>query len=187
MSHLDAEKWNQRYLTTKHSLSQPREFLLAHLDKLPKQGWGLDAAMGLGHNANLLSERGLKMVGLDISRVALSRVRERYPKIHCLHCDLPNIRFAPSSFDVLLNFWFFHGELLPVYQRLIKTGGFFMFESRVSDGTGDDLDWNPDYLVKPGELLTAFAGWDVLCYDEGVQTLVRGKTKQAVRFLAQKQ
>ena len=51
-----ADKWDRRYQKSGHNLSKPREFLLTVQDLLPKEGWGLDIAMGMGHNAAVLSK-----------------------------------------------------------------------------------------------------------------------------------
>jgi len=49
MSRFLAAEWDERYLTSGHNLANPRTFLMEVLSPLPKEGWGLDVAMGEGH------------------------------------------------------------------------------------------------------------------------------------------
>ena len=60
MSRYQAQEWDERYQSSGHNLANPRAFLVEVLPKLPREGWGLDVAMGEGHNANLLAEHGLQ-------------------------------------------------------------------------------------------------------------------------------
>ncbi len=45
---------------------------------------------------------------------------------------------------------------------------------------------NPNYFLKPGELLKVFGDWEILIYDESTASRVKGEHKQTVRLLAQK-
>ncbi|MAT42889.1 MAG: hypothetical protein CL609_11145 [Anaerolineaceae bacterium] len=186
MTKSDAEKWNQRYQSAGHNLSKPRPFLAEQIGRLPKNGLGLDVAMGLGHNADLLSRHGLTMIGVDISERALYKVRYAYPAVQPVLCDLPEINFAPVSFDVILNFWFLERDLFPAYHKWLKPGGFLFFETMRQNQEEQTSQINPGYFLKPGELLQVFGDWNILIYDENVEARVRGEDKLAVQLLVQK-
>lgn len=180
------DKWDQRYQKGGHNLSQPREFLRILQDSLPTQGWGLDVAMGLGHNAALLSSRGLKVIGVDFSKVALRSVRSEYPLIDAILVDLPALHLKKESMDVVLNFWFLERRLFPFYWRVLKPGGLLIFETMRLDLSNPQDDVNPAYLLQPGELLQVFADWDFLIYDENVMVTAQHTDRTAVRFAARK-
>lgn len=186
MTKSDAEKWNQRYQSAGHNLSKPRPFLEEHIGRLPNAGLGLDVAMGLGHNANLLTQHGLDVIGLDISNVALRKVHRAYPWIQSVLCDLPEIHFTPAAFDVILNFWFLERDLLTAYRNWLKPGGFLFFEIMLHAQEKQPSQINPAYFLKQGELLQFFGDWDVLIYDEEVEAHARGEDKQAVQLLVQR-
>lgn len=186
MTKYDAEKWDHRYITAGHDLAKPRQFLLDHLHFFPHTGRGLDVAMGLGHNAQILSKRGLKMIGVDISRVALNQAQWNYPFLQLLQCDLPAIRFKRHSFSVILNFWFLDRTVTQYFRDWLKPGGILMFETMIAADENRNQNVNPDYLLAPHELRKTFADWTILVYDEDVNKSVKGKVRQAVRLLAQK-
>ena len=71
MSRYQANEWDERYQSSGRNLGKARTFLVEILSRLPRKGWGLDVAMGEGHNANLLIEHGLQVLGVDFSQVAL--------------------------------------------------------------------------------------------------------------------
>lgn len=181
-----ADKWDRRFQKSGHNLSQPREFLQTVQDLLPTQGWGLDVAMGLGHNAAVLSGRGLKVIGVDFSKVALKSVKSEYPLIHAILVDLPALNLKKESMDVVLNFWFLERRLLPLYRRVLKPGGLLIFETMRFDENNPQDDVNPAYLLQPGELLQVFADWDFLIYDENVPATAQHKARTAVRLAARK-
>jgi 2-polyprenyl-3-methyl-5-hydroxy-6-metoxy-1,4-benzoquinol methylase len=186
MTQSDAERWNERYQTTGHDLSKVRPFLMDHIQRLPPRGRALDVAMGLGHNAGVLTRHGLDVIGVDISTVAIYKVRRVYPLVQPILCDLPMIRFEPAVFDVILNFWFLERDLFSRYQDWLKPGGYLFFETMFRSEEEPTGMINPNYFLKPGELLKVFGDWEILIYDESTASRVKGEQKQAVRFLAQK-
>lgn len=181
-----AEIWNRRYQDTQHGLSAPRSFLMENLSFLPVRGWALDVAMGLGHNAKILSDHGLTVVGVDFSFVALKAAKKSFPQLNLLLVNLPDFHFLSESFDVILNFWFLERHLFPVLKTLMKPGGILFFETMRSDPEINTQDINPDYLLRPGELKEKFSDWTMLLYDESLTTNVRNSPQPVVRMLARK-
>ncbi len=186
MKRYRAAEWDQRYKSSGHNLAKPREFLIEIMQHLPKQGWGLDVAMGEGHNANLLLEHGLDVLGVDFSIVALRKAKKKYPQLHTALVNLPEIHLRPASIDVILNFWFLDRALFPLYQRFLKPGGYVVLETMRYDAQSDQSHLRPEYLLHPAELLQTFSGWEILMYDENVQAMARGKPQLAARILARK-
>jgi SAM-dependent methyltransferase len=181
-----ANKWNQRFLESGHSLSQSRSFLHEVSYLLPSKGWGLDIAMGLGHNAAVLLKKGLNVIGVDFSKVALKSAKNEYPLIHAIMSDLPSINLRSESIDVILNFWFLDRELFPFYKKVLKPGGFLVLETMFFESSSLSGEMNPDYLIRSGELKQSFSDWDFLIYDENVPVIAHRVSKKAVRLLARK-
>ena len=88
---------------------------------LPQHGWGLDVAMGEGHNANLLAELGLQVLGIDFSMVALRKAHRMYPKLNLALVNLPAVKLKPYHFDVIFNFWFFDRSNVSVVSSTSET------------------------------------------------------------------
>lgn len=164
----DAVKWNARYRTNDEpSYQRPREFLVEQAVYLPTSGLALDVAMGLGGNAGFLLERGLRVIGLDVSEVGARRAKSRWPNLLAAVFDLARFNLPQTAFDVLLNFYFLQRDLWPLYRRVIRSGGVLIMETLMIDNLINRPDYNPDYLLQPDELRLAFADWDVIVYREG--------------------
>jgi len=186
VSRFQAEEWNQRYQKTAHHLSQPRTFLEEVVDQCPTSGWALDVASGEGHNANLLAQNGMHVIGVDFSRVALRKAQEKYPLLNLAMVNLPSIHLKDESLHMILNFWFLDRNMFPLYRRWLKPGGLLLFESMLFDPESDQSHLRLEYLVQPGELRKEFSDWEFLVYDENIKAQAKGKTQLAVRLLARK-
>jgi tellurite methyltransferase len=169
MSHKDAERWNTRYLNDERyaTFSRPRPFLVENAQFLPRSGRALDAAMGLGGNAGYLLKRGLHVVGVDISSVAVRQAKARLPGLMAVIADLSHFYIPPRSFDVILNFYFLQRELWPLYQNALRPGGVLFIETLTQEMLRLQPDTDLAYLLTPDELRQAFSDWEILVYREG--------------------
>ena len=186
MNREESEKWDDRYRFSRHNLKKPRAFLEENLHLLPNQGWALDVAMGEGHNSNLLAQKGMHVLGVDFSSVALLNAKNKYPQLNAVKVDLPHISLRPSSLEVILNFWFLDRNLFPFFDRSLKPGGYLVFETMRYDPNKDQSNMQFDYLLQPGELLKSFSGWELIVYDENILAKVKGQEQLAVRMIARK-
>ncbi|QNI07030.1 class I SAM-dependent methyltransferase [Mycobacterium kubicae] len=78
MTQEDRRRWDQRYARSGPPAGavEPPSFLAAHADRVPTAGQALDLACGQGHAAVWLARRGLHVVGLDVSAVAIDQARK---------------------------------------------------------------------------------------------------------------
>ena len=180
----DAQRWDQRYTQDERfrTFTQPRPFLLEQAGWLPKDGLALDIAMGLGGNAAFLMERGLRVVGLDISWVALHRAKERLPGLMAVQADLTRFSLPPAVFDVILNFYYLERSLWLDFGRWLKPGGILIIETLTQEMANIQPRIDPDYLLQPRELIQAFGDLEILAYHEGKQ-VSRGGHVSAVAGL----
>ncbi len=151
----------------KRAFESPRDFLIAQAQHLPARGLALDIAMGLGGNAGFLIERGLRVIGVDISEVGVRRAKARWPSLMGAVLDLGHYHWPPCAFDVILNFYYCQRDLWPQYRSMLKPGGVLIMETLTIETLSARPDYNPDFLLQPGELRHAFSDWDVLVYREG--------------------
>ncbi len=183
----DAERWNRRYREEHYrSFEEPRPFINRHADILPSYGLALDAAMGLGNNASFLLERGLRVIGVDISDVAVRSARQRLPGLMAVIADLSSFYFPPNTFDVLLNSYFLIRSLWPLYKYTLKPGGLLFFEAMTIDTLQTRPDIDANYLLQHGELLEGFRDFEILHYHEGWETGGRGHSRSVASLIARK-
>jgi SAM-dependent methyltransferase len=185
----DAERWNARYSQEGSRYSrflQPRPFLVRCAPYLPEAGFALDAAMGLGGNAGFLLERGLRVVGVDISSAALRQARQRLPRLEAVLADLTSFFLPPASFDVILNFYYLQRDLWAQYASALRPGGVLIFETLTTGMQAHLPKVDPAYLLAPGELRSAFPTLELLQYEEGWKVSDSGHPKAIASLAARK-
>jgi 2-polyprenyl-3-methyl-5-hydroxy-6-metoxy-1,4-benzoquinol methylase len=170
----DANRWNLRYLAGADNPSDiPRSLLVDHADLLPSSGLALDIAMGLGGNAGYLLRRGLRVVGVDISEVAVYRAKKEFTDLMAVVADLERFSIPPLKFDVILNFLYLQRNLWGSIQYGLKPGGLLFLECLTDEMLSIHPEIDLSYLLKHAELLHTFKDsmkrieMEILYYHEG--------------------
>jgi hypothetical protein len=170
----DGKRWNLRYQSDpRNSSDLPRSLLLDHTNLLPFQGLALDIAMGLGGNASFLIQRGLRVIGVDISYVAVSRAKSQLPTLMGVVADLEHFHIPLNTYDLILNFLYLQRNLWKPIIYGLKKGGILFIECLTLEMLSVHPEINPDYLLKPDELRQTFSNNDlsmdmeILYYEEG--------------------
>jgi SAM-dependent methyltransferase len=184
----DALRWNARYEQEEHNgwKSEPRDWLISHLDDLPSSGLALDVAMGLGENARVLLERGWHVVGVDISSRAVVAAKRKLPRLQAVVADLTELRFPSATFDLILNFYYLDRDLLRDYARILKPGGRLLVESLMQGMQQVKPQIQARFLLEPGELERLYADWEILDRREGWFNSANGHSKAISAILARK-
>jgi len=143
--------------------------LLDYAHLLPSSGLALDAAAGVGTSSLFLAEKGLHVIALDISLVALRLAKQRAGSgslpLEAVVYNLSNPWFPAETFDVILNFHFLERATFPIYRQALKPGGLLFFET--FQKAEQDL-LIPAYYLEPGELLAAFQDFEIIYWGENV-------------------
>lgn len=191
-------RWNERYDRDMYIYGkEPVAFLKQKMDGL-KQGKALVLAMGEGRNAVYLAQNGFDVTGVDISEVAIEKcnklAKERNTMVNAVVADLTDYDMGEGQFDLITKFYYYEPSIFPQIIDALKPGGIFILEQfsidhlkyREVSGFGPR---NPDYLIKPNELLEHFKPLRILYYEDTVVELDEGmhKGKAAViRLIAEK-
>lgn len=164
----DAVRWDARYRLPDYAGTQaPRRFLVENAALLPTRGLALDVAMGMGGSAGFLLERGLRVIGVDISSVAVRAAKARLPALAAVIADLTRFSLPPESLDVILNFYYLDRALWPLFQRALRPGGLLFVETLTTAMLAARPDLPLDFLLETGELRQAFNPFHLLAYREG--------------------
>jgi tellurite methyltransferase len=188
MSTSDAQRWDKRYQKDERyaTYHAPRSFLVNNAAYLPKSGFALDIATGLGGNAGYLVERGFQVVGVDVSSVAIQRAKMRWPELRAVLADLNYFYFPENRFDLILNFYYLQRDLWSLFKRAIRPGGVLVFETLTVEMLISNPDIELSYLLRPGELREAFSEWNILVYEEGWKAGRSDKHRAVASLIAQK-
>jgi tellurite methyltransferase len=183
----DQKKWDARYREKEFiDKRDPDPFLKKHVRSLPR-GKALDLAAGEGRNAVFLAQHGFEVEAIDISRVALNRARKlaqaRGVKIRTIAADLDNYPIPNEVFDLIIDFYFLDRRLFPKIKKGLKKGGMVVMETYLVEQKASGLrdPVNPEYLLKPNELLRLFQDFRILFYREGV--FKEGGSRKAIASL----
>lgn len=168
MSIEDARRWDEKYQNRRYdTYLKPRQILIDHSNYLPRHGMALDVAMGLGGNAAYLCDRGLSVVGIDISGVAVRRAKNNNPNIMAVQADLAHFYLPTSHFDVILNFFFLQRPLIPILIGALRPGGLIFIETMTLSMLEIKPEIPIEVLLAPNELLNMFKHLDIITYFEG--------------------
>ena len=174
----DSQHWNKKY-TEEIDMwlaNQPHPLVLDYADLISAKGHILDAASGVGADALYLAQKGHKVFAVDIAYVGLHAAQERFREHHLEYrgavVDLSGPWLPPNRFDAILNFYFLERATFPVYRRALKPGGLLFFETFQKN---DQPRKHPQYYLDPEELITAFADFEILKFEQRESSSDSGK------------
>ena len=189
----DADRWNSRYREdAQNFIKTARSLLKEHSSILPTCGLALDIAMGLGDNSIYLSKRGMRVIGVEISLVALRKAKRKLPDLMAVVADLQNFYIPNNYFDVIICFLYLQRDLwLPMTQGL-KIGGVMFIECLTVDILSIHPEIDPNFLLKPGELQQAFllsdieSKLEIIHYYEGWQSTDKSHPRAVASLIARR-
>jgi len=155
---------------------------------IPANGHVLDLACGDGRHTRYLAERGYRVTAADIDVSGLADLAG-HPGIEIVKTDLETGAwpFAPASFAGIVVTNYLHRPLFKVLPATLAPGGLLIIETFGAGNERYGRPRNPDFLLAPGELLSAFGtGLQVVAYEHGVERVPRPAVRQrlvAVRQL----
>ncbi|MFB0520861.1 MAG: class I SAM-dependent methyltransferase [Desulfatiglandales bacterium] len=151
---------------------EPSQFLVENIGLLPR-GRAYDVAMGAGPNAIYLAKMGFEVEGVDISPQAVSTALESARKsrvnLRAQVADLEdNFYIEKGVYDVIICFNYLQRSLIPQMKDGLRKGGMVVYETFTVEQAQFGKPENPDYLLKPNELLYMFRDFRCLRYREGI-------------------
>jgi SAM-dependent methyltransferase len=171
------ERWNARYDAGSFEPfpAEPAEWLVEHRELLGA-GAGrtaIDVACGDGRNARALAELGFAVDAVDVSDVAIARLRaaaaETGLRVDACALDLEHDAPPPDAYDVVVCMNYLQRDLFGALGAALRPGGLLLYET-FSRAHVEELGraFNPAFVLGRNELLRAFGDLHVLHYREGV-------------------
>ncbi len=122
--------WNDRYTKGLPSLETPDPFFIRMFDQFiskefPAGGNAIDLAAGTGRHALHLAKTTWKVTAVDISDVALERLKEPAAdaQIQTVCTDLSAYQLPAAAFDLVVLYYYFDRSLFPSIIDSLKPGG----------------------------------------------------------------
>jgi len=166
---------SQNYLWKPHGLITRAlaEMRLVWGDQLEDKR-AVDLACGVGRDAAALALGGLRVEGWDILPEALQRADclaaacGAKLTTRLVDIEAEGTVLRPTSFDVVACFHYLHRPLMLQIKRAIRPGGFVVYETfTVAQREKIGKPRKDKHLLRPGELASYFAGWQILWNAEG--------------------
>jgi SAM-dependent methyltransferase len=145
----------------------------AHL--VPSGGTVLDVACGLGRHALHFSQLNHPVTLVDRAQEAIDSVASQLPaSSQCINADIENGPWPfmdsagqPQLFAGVVVTNYLWRALLPTIVASVAPGGVLIYETFAAGNETVGKPSRPDFLLQPGELLTACAGLRVVAYEDG--------------------
>ncbi len=168
-------RWNQRFSAEDYVFgTAPNAFLAAHAPLLRPGMKALAVADGEGRNGVFLAERGLDVLAVDFSPVALAKAQRlaaaRGVRMRTERADLATWDWGGPRFDLVAAIFiqFAGPELRPLLFRRLREvlvpGGLLILQGyrpeQIGHGTGGPS--SPENLYTEAMLREAFAGMEIL-------------------------
>ena len=129
----------------------------------------LDVACGGGRHAKLFGARGCKVTALDRDPASAQALASD-PNIEFIAADLEAGAWplGAAQFDAIVVTNYLHRPLFNTLINALAPGGLLIYETFAAGNAAFGKPSNPDYLLRPRELLDAF-GTDmrVLAFEDG--------------------
>jgi SAM-dependent methyltransferase len=145
--------------------SSPSAWVERHLGLVRKGGRVLDLAAGGGRHTRLALARGHRVVAIDRDDAALSVI----PSAEVIRHDLEIGGAWPVAgrFDGIIVTNYLWRPLLATLPGLLEPGGVLLYETFARGNERFGKPINPDFLLRPGELLDWVRGrLRVLAYED---------------------
>ena len=140
----------------------------AHL--VPAESTVLDLAAGGGRHTRFFHERGNRVIALDRDLRGMADLAG-VAGIELAECDLEMGRWPLDGrrFGAVVVTQYLHRPLLPVLAQSIEPTGTLIYETFAVGQAEFGRPSNPDFLLKPGELLDAFTpALQIIAYEHGI-------------------
>ena len=124
----------------------------------------LDVASGSGRHARFLAARGLQVLAVD-------RELQEIPGVEGVQADLEGgdpWPFAGRRFGAIVVTNYLHRPLFPRLADSLDDKGVLIYETFMAGNERYGRPSNPDFLLRPGELLEAFGALTVAAFEQGV-------------------
>lgn len=172
MTESDQARWDRKFAAGEGPAHfEPNQFLVENRRLLTGER-ALDLACGFGGNALYVASLGYRVDAVDVSGVALLQAKgeaaRRGLRIRWVQADLNRWWVPPACYDLIMVFYYLSRELVGPVAVALRPGGLLFQANRNKRFIAVRPDFNPGYLLEPGELCTLArdAGLEILHYDE---------------------
>ncbi len=144
----------------------------------------LDLAAGSGRHTRLLLESGFAVCAVDRDISALLPLAACGCKVREIDLETADVWPLGTSYDGIVVTNYLHRPLLPALAQALAAGGVLIYETFALGNERFGRPRKPDFLLRPGELLQAFAMLTVVAFEQGEVPVPRPAVIQRIAAVA---
>jgi SAM-dependent methyltransferase len=129
-------------------------------------GLVLDLAAGSGRHTRLLLDRGFAVRAVDRDVAALRALAGSRCELRAIDLETGAAWPLGGGYDGIVVANYLHRPLLPSLAAALASGGVLIYETFALGNERLGRSRNPDFLLRPGELLQAFATLTVVAFEQ---------------------
>jgi SAM-dependent methyltransferase len=130
---------------------------------LVTRGPVVDVASGSGRHSRLFVQKNIPVVAVD-------REAQAIPGVRFVKADLEDGSpwpFAGERFGAIVVANYLHRPLFPLLAAALEEGGVLIYETFMLGNERYGRPSNPNFLLRPGELLEAFGALTLVAFEQG--------------------
>jgi SAM-dependent methyltransferase len=157
----------QENLRSPQSSTAASAWVTRFLPLIKPNGLVLDLAAGSGRHVRLLRDRGFAVCAVDRDTTALSAFAGQDCEVRQIDLETDDRWRLGDDYDGIIVINYLHRPLLPAIATALAPGGVLIYETFARGNERFGHPRNPDFLLRPGELLQAFATLSVVAFEQG--------------------
>lgn len=146
----------------------PSKWVVRFADQIRPNGTILDLACGSGRHTNYFLRRGHHVTAIDINISKLD-CDKNTNKLKLVQSDLEKLPwpFPQSNFSAVVVTNYLYRPLFPKIVYSLESNGLLIYETFSEGNEQFGRPKNPEYLLKPGELLSgSFSSLRIIAYED---------------------
>lgn len=146
----------------------PSPWIVRWAAAIASGGCVLDLACGPGRHVRYLAERGLRVTAVDRDHDALAGLRGVAAEVIVADLEGAPWPLPGRRFDAVVVTNYLWRALLPAIVDSVADDGLLLYETFAIGQEKIGRPTNPDFLLRPGELLSAAQALRVIAYEDGM-------------------
>lgn len=163
----------QETMRSPQSSTAPSVWVNRFLPLIKPGGLVLDLAAGGGRHVRLLRDCGFAVCAVDRDTTALLPFAGPCCEVRRIDLETDDHSQLGDDYDGIIVTNYLHRPLLPAIARALAPGGVLIYETFASGNERFGQPRNPDFLLRPGELLETFKTLTVVAFEQGEVSVPR--------------
>lgn len=165
-------------MQSRRSSPTPSAWVERFLQLIKPGGLVLDLAAGNGRHVRLLRDHGFGVCAVDRDITVLSALAGPHCKVRRIDLETADGTQLGDNYDGIVVTNYLHRPLLPAIARMLALNGALIYETFACGNERFGRPRNPDFLLRPGELLEAFTDLTVVAFEQGEVSIPRQAVMQ---------